>query len=268
MDTVKIIEWNIHGAGGYGNYSTPNFIVNKILSEKVDIVIIVEFIQGNNWGYLGTELEKDYELFISPYSNDRNQVMSALKKESKFIVENVITVNPIDKNKPEFLQIETVFKETPLTIIGVRIKTQGNYSETESQFEFLRNHLMLLSNKNVLCAGDFNVWKNPLSQKLAINLEKIFTPEYSMRPGDFSTLNTWSAVIKKLKNDKGSKALIDHIVGFGMDKKSVKLQYDWDFVTNDNGYGDIKQDEYKSHLIGLPDHAILFAEFKLNNKNS
>lgn len=261
MSNLKIIEWNIHGAGGYGNYATPNFVADEILSKKVDIVIIVEFILGNNWDYLRRTLEKDYELFISPYTNNGNQVMVALKKESGFIVKNVVTVNPIDKNKPEFLQVETVLENTPLTIIGARIKTQGNNVEIASQFKFLSDHLRLLKDKKVLCAGDFNVWKNPLSEKLCINSDNIFTPKYSMKPSDYNTLDTWSVVIKNLKTGVVGKSLSDHIIGFGMYSDSIK--YNWDFVKKVNGYGNKRPEDYKSELIGFPDHAILFAEFEL-----
>lgn len=257
---IKIMEWNIHGAGGYENYSIPNFIADTILRKKVDIVIIVEFIAGKGWDRLGKTLGKTYDLFVSPYTDKTNQVMIALKKSTDFEVEKIHTEDPLEREKPEMLQIETKFNGKFLTIIGVRIKTQGTTKQAESQFEFLNDHLKSLGNSYVLCAGDFNVWKNPLSKKLTISTNNIFTPKYSMIPGDFNTLTTWSAVIKKPKTNVIGKALIDHIITISIGMHSA--EYNWDFVTFDNGYGNRKPEDYKSDLLGLPDHAILLAELE------
>ncbi|MCI2105268.1 MAG: endonuclease/exonuclease/phosphatase family protein [Intestinimonas sp.] len=265
--TIKIMEWNIHGAGGYGNYAIPNFVADTILYQKVDIAIIVEFVAGKQWDYLKKTLEKTYNLFLSPYISERNQVMIALKKETGFSIKRVLTENPLEKEKPESLQIEAKLDSTSLAIMGVRIKTQGTKEQIASQFEFLKDHLKSLKNTNVLCAGDFNVWKKPLSKKLGIISDNIFTPKYAMEFGDFNTLDTWSAVIRNPKTDVVGKALIDHIVTIGIEMHSDSIVYDWSFVTNGNGYGNRKPEDYKSDLIGLPDHAILFAEFELpNNK--
>jgi hypothetical protein len=257
------MAWNIHGAGGYGNYAIPNFVADKILNKNVDIAIIVEFITGKGWDYLIGTLEKSYDIFISPYTSGINQVMIALKKEKGFEVKRILTENPIEKEKPEFLQVETKLEGKSFAIIGVRIKTQGK--QIDSQFEFLKDHLKTLENSNVLCAGDFNVWKTPLSKKLKLDKTSkynIFTPEYSMVDGDFNTLDTWSAVIKNSKDEVG-KALIDHIIAKGLGIKDLK--YSWDFVSEKNGYGNLKPEDYKSDLVGLPDHAILSATVELED---
>ena len=258
------MAWNIHGAGGYGNYAIPNFVADKILNKNVDIAIIVEFITGKGWDYLIGTLEKSYDIFISPYTSGINQVMIALKKEKGFEVKRILTENPIEKEKPEFLQVETELEGKSFAIIGVRIKTQGK--QIDSQFEFLKDHLKTLENSNVLCAGDFNVWKTPLSKKLKLDKTSkynIFTPEYSMVDGDFNTLDTWSAVIKNSKTNVVGKALIDHIIAKGLGIKDLK--YSWDFVSEKNGYGNLKPEDYKSHLVGLPDHAILSATVELED---
>ena len=259
------MAWNIHGAGGYGNYAIPNFVADKILNKNVDIAIIVEFITGKGWDYLIGTLEKSYDIFISPYTSGINQVMIALKKEKGFEVKRILTENPIEKEKPEFLQVETELEGKSFAIIGVRIKTQGTNKQIDSQFEFLKDHLKTLENSNVLCAGDFNVWKTPLSKKLKLDKTSkynIFTPEYSMVDGDFNTLDTWSAVIKNSKDEVG-KALIDHIIAKGLGIKDLK--YSWDFVSEKNGYGNLKPEDYKSDLVGLPDHAILSATVELED---
>lgn len=266
LNKLEIMAWNIHGAGGYGNYAIPNFVADKILNKNVDIAIIVEFITGKGWDYLIGTLEKSYDIFISPYTSGINQVMIALKKEKGFEVKRILTENPIEKEKPEFLQVETELEGKSFAIIGVRIKTQGTNKQIDSQFEFLKDHLKTLENSNVLCAGDFNVWKTPLSKKLKLDITpeyNIFTPEYSMVDGDFNTLDTWSAVIKNSKTNVVGKALIDHIIAKGLGIKDLK--YSWDFVSEKNGYGNLKPEDYKSHLVGLPDHAILSATVELED---
>lgn len=264
LNKLEIMAWNIHGAGGYGNYAIPNFVADKILNKNVDIAIIVEFITGKGWDYLIGTLEKSYDIFISPYTSGINQVMIALKKEKGFEVKRILTENPIEKEKPEFLQVETKLEGKSFAIIGVRIKTQGTNKQIDSQFEFLKDHLKTLKNSNVLCAGDFNVWKTPLSEKLDITSEYIFTPEYSMVDGDFNTLDTWSAVIKN--SNVVGKALIDHIIAKGVGiKEVIDLKYSWDFVSEKNSYGNLKPEDYKSHLVGLPDHAILSATVELKD---
>jgi endonuclease/exonuclease/phosphatase (EEP) superfamily protein YafD len=192
--------------------------------------------------------------------------MIALKKEKGFEVKRILTENPIEKEKPEFLQVETELEGKSFAIIGVRIKTQGTNKQIDSQFEFLKDHLKTLENSNVLCAGDFNVWKTPLSKKLNITSKYIFTPEYSMVDGDFNTLDTWSAVIKNSKTNVVGKALIDHIIAKGVGiKEVIDLKYSWDFVSEKNSYGNLKPEDYKSHLVGLPDHAILSATVELKD---
>lgn len=59
------------------------------------------------------------------------------------------------------------------------------------------------------------------------------------------------------------KALIDHIIAKGLGIKDLK--YSWDFVSEKNGYGNLKPEDYKSHLVGLPDHAILSATVELED---
>ena len=269
LNKLEIMAWNIHGAGGYGNYAIPNFVADKILNKNVDIAIIVEFITGKGWDYLIGTLEKSYDIFISPYTSGINQVMIALKKEKGFEVKRILTENPIEKEKPEFLQVETELEGKSFAIIGVRIKTQGTNKQIDSQFEFLKDHLKTLENSNVLCAGDFNVWKTPLSKKLKLDITpeyNIFTPEYSMVDGDFNTLDTWSAVIKNSKTNVVGKALIDHIIAKELGiKEVIDLKYSWDFVSEKNGYGNLKPEDYKSHLVGLPDHAILSATVELED---
>lgn len=264
--TIRVMAWNIHGAGGYGNYAIPNFVADKIISENVDIAVVVEFITGRGWDYLIGTLEKTYDLFISPYTSCRNQVMIALKKEKGFEVKRILTENSVEKEKPEFLHIETELEGKSFSIIGIRVKNQGTDEQIDEQFEFLKVYLKELENTNIVCAGDFNVWRNPLSKKLNISSDYIFTPKYSMMKGNFQTLDNWSAVIKNHKMNVVGKSLIDHIIARGVGIREVnEVKYSWDFITKKNNYGNLKSSDYKSHLVGLPDHAILSATIKIND---
>lgn len=40
-------------------------------------------------------------------------------------------------------------------------------------------------------------------------------------------------------------------------------KYDWDFISKENGYGSLTAKDIKTIAIGLPDHAILTAEFAI-----
>lgn len=264
IESLNFFEWNIHGYGGYGNYAIPNFVADTILEKNADIIILVEFIIGKGWDYFVNTLEKKYNIFVSPYATGRNQVLIALKKGKEFNIKEILTLNPLENGKPEFLRIDLEWKQKPLTIIGVRIKSQGTNQEIASQFSFLEAQLTLLTNTNVLCSGDFNVWKNPLSEKLnlkrlnekAKNKFCVSTPKHAMERNNFDSLTTWSSIVKNMYGKIG-KALIDHIIIKGLIVNDPL--YSWDFVKERNGYGKLQKEAYKSHLIGLPDHAILTA---------
>lgn len=275
LDKLKIIEWNIHGAAGYGNYSIPEFVADEIMLQDADIVILTEFVIKCNWDYFRGVLEKKYKLFSSPYISGQNGVLIAIKKDNEdFDINSAMIsseLNTIQTEKPNFLQVTIEYNEKPLTIIGTRIRPRNEQFKKE-QYEILKEHLESLEGK-VICAGDFNVWSSFIvgNNKGQWNLKPtdydFRTPTNTWSNSKYSPKNepsTWSHVGKG-KADILYKSLIDHIVTKGVTIIKEKLNYSWDFVNENNGYGNLNPEDYKSNLVGLPDHAILSATIKFND---
>lgn len=65
----------------------------------------------------------------------------------------------------------------------------------------------------------------------------------------------YSLVTCDPQQDKKYFVKQDHIISKGVHINNN--DYIWDFVTPNNGYGNLKPEDYKSHLTGFPDHAIL-----------
>lgn len=260
---MRMLEWNIHGATGYGNYSIPEFVADEIMERGTEIVILTEFVMLGGWDYLRGVLKKKYKLFCSPYVCEQNGVLIAIRKDISDFDTNSARVssdlNTTQTEKPNFLQVEVnkVKDKQSIFIIGTRIRDTNHIA----QFRALKDHMDSLPEKSkILCAGDFNEWKNHVANKLGRNLT-VFTPSFEMETNDFDTVNTWSAVLKNKATGKTGKALIDHIIA-----KNIKVtneEYTWDFVNKSNGYGAAMPEDYKSNMIGLPDHAILTATIEI-----
>lgn len=252
---INIMEWNIHGATGYGNYSTPFFVADWIIDYNIDIAILTEFVTGCGWEYLQGRLEKNYAIFVSPYVSKKNQCLIALKKNRGFDVDNVQAITEMNtavKDRPNFLQLNVEYNGTIIKVIGIRIRDFSNQNEWVS----LDEHLSGLENGIVICMGDFNaywsdktgtIWKTNRNTTLPNACKKfdIETPDWNLKNNSFSYVLP------------GKKALsIDSLIYKGV--SSVKdFKYEWEFVSKENGYGKLKACDEKSHLIGLPDHAIL-----------
>lgn len=65
---IKYLEWNLHAMGGIG-YEIPSFISNYINS--VDIFVLVEFCTSNGWGEFKHDIEKEFDLYCSPFVSKR-----------------------------------------------------------------------------------------------------------------------------------------------------------------------------------------------------
>lgn len=252
---INIMEWNIHGATGYGNYSTPVFVADWIMENKIDIAILTEFVTGCGWEYLQGRLEKQFALFVSPYISKNNQCLIALKKNIGFSVEQAQVITEmctINKDRPDFLQLNVKYKGTNINVIGTRIRDYSNSNEWLS----LDEHISSLTNEVVICLGDFNAYWSNQSGKIWRTDKNTTLPntckEYDIETPDWSLLNnSFSYVLPG-----GKKINIDSLIYRGVSLIN-EFKYEWNFVSKENGYGKVKPFDEKSHLIGLPDHAIL-----------
>ncbi len=262
---LHIMTWNIHGLDNFNNYQMPEFVINTVLSRECDIVILTEFIRNNQWSAISRKLAKKYWRYTYPSkSNRHNEILILVKKgidmfESNNNMDSLKSVSLSNDNSPNYLQISLKIKDGKiLTICGVRIiNIKDNY---DAQYEALAAQLnsLIKSNSMIVGGGDFNAWKNYVQKKLQqkkLQQINVITPPYTMKPNDFSTLDNWSAIPKD-KDGKIGKALIDHFITSesGM---ITPNRYSWDFVSKENGYKDLKPEDYKSDLLYLPDHAIL-----------
>ncbi len=276
------MDWNIHGAASVGwnnGYTIKKFIVDRIIAEKSDIVIINEFIISKGWDYFQEKLiEFGYIWFMTNTSTD-NGVLIAVKKESldMDLVNEVLYKSEMvttkmmttQSDKPNFLQVKLNINNKELYVIGTRIRVLIDKNATEEQIStFKINQLQALkehmdkvpSSVAIVCGGDFNVWQSTIKKELGTNYS-VSTPRYSMSVWqDYSTLDTWSAV----PYCNGNKQLFDHYISRGI-KELKNVNYDgWSFVnTSANEYQNRSKADYKSDLIGCPDHDILTADIEL-----
>ncbi|MDE6625228.1 MAG: hypothetical protein K2K56_02525 [Lachnospiraceae bacterium] len=244
---IKYLEWNLN-ARGNKNYTIPSFVPEYIIQKNVDIMVLLEFCCGDNWNDFKCILEKDYDLYISPYiSGNYNQVCIALRRSRKFQMEKIIVEDACDINIPEFLQIDVHIDEKQINIIGTRIKTEGK--SKENQYNFLKTHFKSLN--TVLCLGDFNCVYNKLSEFMDAELD-VYGPRIKN--------NYYSFVF-----ENGDCQGLDWVITKGIssvynpydDKnKTPYATYDWEYITEDNGYEKKTKADYLN-IEGLPDHAIL-----------
>lgn len=261
---MEILEWNIHGAAGYGNYSIPKFVTDELILKysNIDLIVLTEFVFASGWNYLKESLEKNYRIISSPYISGQNGVLIAVKKDIKdYDIESVrvsCDMNTSQIEKPNFLQVTINAENTkqPTFIIGTRIRDADHIP----QYKALKEHLDSISRDcKIICTGDFNEWQSHVVKKLG-NSVKVITPQFKMKPNDFNSLNTWSAILKNRRTGNIGKALIDHILV--RNAKVTNIKYMWDFVNKENGYGSIRPEDYKSNLNGCPDHAILIGNIE------
>lgn len=243
---LKYLEWNLNARGNYINYTIPPFVIDYI--KTVDIAVLVEFQNGTNWYEFRSKLEPEYILCVSPHVSDNfNQVCIALRRNRNIKIENILVKNIFDQNIPEFLQLDVKIDDKTLSIIGTRIKTEGN--SKPAQYDFLKKRIEYL--ENILCVGDFNCTSKTLQQKMGNTLD-VYGPRIAK--GYFS-------YVFENNNSQG----LDWVITKGIQKiynpyqdqnNSPFATYDWSFISRANGYGHKTKHDFLN-ISGLPDHAIL-----------
>ncbi|GAU79576.1 endonuclease/exonuclease/phosphatase family protein [Fusibacter sp. 3D3] len=281
MSKLKLMTWNINGRSrSYHNYIFPSFVIDEIMNSDInaDIIILTEFIRGRNWPAVSKQLSKKYWRYTYPNKTiKQNEVLIALKKDLKGFdydsIKLTTVMNTTVQEKPNFFQVESIFNGNSLFIIGVRIKDTKNH---DLEFQALNDHFSSLPDASkIICAGDFNEW--PSHVKKNLNNIEIYSPRFNDNHSNINPMyrnpSRWSYVTGNSQSP--GKAVIDLIATKNVtilrestDSKSILNNYKmlanyiWDFVTPNNGYGSLKPEDYKSHLAGLPDHAILTASIK------
>ncbi len=292
---LKVKEWNWRGAAATGwdnGYRIMPWMVNEVIEENPDVISINEFVVSDGWDYFRNKLiENDYCWFMT-YTTYENGILIALKKGTFDIKSrNDISVtkqikDKYDADSPDFLAITVKYREHPLTIIGTRIKAlinSNNYDEDfkyrKRQFELLVDYISTVEGRLVVM-GDFNnghifnefdkkylykncarqyynyqmIWRT-LEDVLKLSLS---TPERGGKYGD-----KYSIVTMDYKSNKTYYTKEDHLISRGFN--TSKCDYIWDFVKQENGYGNKGEYDYKGNIKFVPDHAILFTELVVEN---
>lgn len=112
---IKYLEWNLN-ARGNKNYIIPSFVPGYMIQKNVDIMVLLEFRCGENWNVFKCILEKDYDLYLSPYiSGNYNQVCIALRRSRKFQMEKKpklsVKVKTITMGENYKLKLKKVYKK-------------------------------------------------------------------------------------------------------------------------------------------------------------
>lgn len=286
MNELKIIEWNIHGAASMGwnnKYEIKKFVVDRIISEKAQIVILNEFVISIGWDYFQSELTKNEYIWFIAHTSSQNGILIAIntnieglsiEKIKKYEGNNITSiVNDHIKEQPNFLQVKLEINNQSVYIIGIRIRDDESYKNKMKQFEEILKQLKTIGKDEVvMISGDFNHGAIKYESDENYNYEdnsrkdynyqmmrKLFkdlnldshTPDY----GSYGRKFSW---VMKFQNIKVKE---DHIITKKV--KVTSIDYLWDFITSENGYGNLKPEDYKSNLIGLPDHAILTATIEI-----
>ena len=256
------LEWNVQGAGGSHDYSTPKFVIDTIIEKNIDIVVLVEFYIGDNFDYVRQSIQDNYHIFISPFVYEHNQVLIALNRDkfNEVDIRNIITTNPMDTKFPEYLQINIETEQDKVfSIIGTRIKTNCP-EDKKKQFDFLNEEIRLID--TVICIGDFNVTST--HAKKLLTLASIYGPRtidnarwsFVHKNGDKVGIDL--IAVKNIRISKNKKDDLSEKEGY-----EIYAQYDWNFVNKKNGYEKLTSSDYLPEFTGKPNHAILIGDFEV-----
>lgn len=278
---LKILGWNINQRLGTGG-KIPHFVATEIINKTPDIVVITEFFRGEGWEELKSTLEEEgYKLYYEKTPiKKKNEVLIAIKERKNLIIaQEAVTETVLGKNKkPNFLQVGIEYNNKPLTVIGVRILPDGDYQKRKEQLDSLTDYVK--GKKNILIIGDFN--NSKICGNETLSYEEVREEYHLTKRKEVSLLyDTYNYHILKdqFKHEGFTIATptgnvcswvdkykneykLDHI--FAKELNVHNAQYKWDFISQKNGHGTLKSDDYKSENAGVPDHAILTAviEFK------
>lgn len=296
--SLTLLSWNINGRTGREGYTVPvGLIACEIFKREPDLVVLEEFVKGVGWRDLTAILEERYTVCTSRYQPGKNGILIAASKKSGLVpaappkeAGEALECGP-DTSCPDFLE-QVFFLNGPgsphLRVIGTRITVGGepdaDFQDRARQFQALWDYVKSTPGPTVI-AGDFNtgVIRNETDQ------DYIYPPD--LPRCHYSYQHLWRTVEPQsapdgwrlLTPDRGdpehfsfvsqirrpSKAQQpqffyikeDHlIVSPGI--AETRLQYSWDFVTKENGYGNLHAADPKSHL-SLPDHAMLTADLSV-----
>lgn len=303
---MKIFVWNINQRSS--GQEIPPVVSKEILKYEADIVILTEFISATDEKRLRNiqkfiyddGISTKYDCYYNVSRKDSNGILIAIREDFKN--SNNIKINkPVEcmeannkhQEQPNFLQLNIIVNEKPVSIIGTRIRigstSRSDLIERREQVLSLIDHLDKLKVRdkekyeNIIIAGDFNNLKISgketeyylTERKNYHGTVRFDTYNYHILKDDFYNYAGMDVSTPKSEPNKPTWSWVDkyrnkykqdHIISRGVNVSAT--EYVWDFVNKDNGYSGKNPQDYKSSLVGYPDHAILIADVELLVKNS
>ncbi|NLJ19387.1 hypothetical protein [Globicatella sulfidifaciens] len=301
QDKMEIFEWNINQRGG-GKIKMPDFIAKVIAQKKSRIIILTEFVKGEGYEELKTRLEQaGYKIYHNEVSSQgNNEVLIAVKLDEHLSIESkpVEKMNTQQKILPNFLQLNAIYCQKELIVIGVRIRVLPTYekrgrvfftevkNEIKLVFEYLEKKTFTEADiKKKILNISRDGWKQLMVRFKELQIEALKEHMDSINDnilcsGDF---NYKSKQLEEVVNWTDYEIItptegfsfafgggglnntsIDHIITKGLYAKDAN--YDWKFMKMDEIYKGLSEEDNKSHLKGNPDHAILTADIIIENE--
>lgn len=303
--TLSVLEWNINGRSGRPGYVIPvTLIANEILTFRPHFFVLTEFIPSAGWSDLKALLERDYQLFFSPYRPYRNGVCIGVRLEADI---QVLSVGGLPESEngdemPDYYEVKLRLRSIPLSLSGARIiidrtkeqdKTKAvrrqEQAQRFAQFRRLAQHLSTLD--HVIALGDFNnsrilgdegeleptaidrIYRDKDSlehnfQKMRLSLDQVSNGRLSLYTpkGDLSSVGArWGC---KAGNGEPPAADLSHRHKYDhliTNLVPETVEYRWDFLKH------YRREQFSSQhdgvAEGFPDHAILLATLSLPPKS-
>lgn len=283
MENISIVEWNINQRTS--NKSIDVFVSHELTKTKPHIIFVVEYKEDAI--FEDTIRMSGYKVYSTGKVQGKNEVLIAIRNDGNFtnIQKNMDNI----PSSLDILSIGVCFDNRNICLIGARIQIGvGNavdYIDRGKQLSELVSYTKLIKNNfdSIIIAGDFNhgqireeenedflyegYLQEPCSyqkmKKMFKEIEcQVYTPD-----GNNRSVFSWVGKLKDKKNGTYRLYYIkeDHLIMSNNLSKNT-INYEWDYVHNQNRYADLGMYDYKSEVSGLPDHAKLVATIYKKNK--
>ncbi len=304
-DTLSFLEWNVNARTGYENYIVPvTLIANEIIQKQPHIFVLTEFVCAAGWVDLKHILEKEYDIYESPYIPHQNGICIGIKKNVGIVYfgETNQIINTRNKNfTPDFYEIKVKINNKVVSIIGTRIKIDCKKANSKiekerhdeqkdrfKQFEQLLEYIISLD--NVLLLGDFNN-SRIIGDEEEIDTLKIYQYYENKDSIYYNFQKIRQHVYKKSSNKihvHKPTGLMSSVGAFWNGKTAMppienlaqihkydhiitnfkvideSVVYEWDFLANYT----FENFEYRGNnsiiKAGFPDHAMLVGKVRVN----
>lgn len=252
---MKLIEWNINKRTQ--DIKTPNFVSDRILEQKADVVCLLEYYEDLR---IRSELLEKY-LYEESVVGSGNQVLIAVNKE--YAPEGIDVVrNWEEKGCYNFLHIKFEdYQGKELSIIGLRMLTgkRNNRIDASKQTPPLNKYLEDIKTQFV-CVGDFNIREYRMPCWFPnYRIQTVKESNEQINKVSFLFPNNYDE--PKIIKDMG---IIDHVLV--REAVQVEVEYSWEFLSDDKMYSYQDKSTIKvgnDYFIikqGLPDHGMMICD--------